>query len=395
MTSSGVHHKTSPCAPAAVPRVPPATRREDLVTVLFGACLTAGAMSDGWAHSNIVETIEGFFTPWHGLLYAGFVATAAWTFWLAYQRRDAAPRWWRDAFPAGYRVGAIGAVVFLLAGLADMAWHEILGVEVGLDAEFSPSHLLLDASAVLLLTSPLRSWWASGERGGRSATGVASLALGVMVPSILLTYASAFLTLAPTRAIGAVGTQQAAILGVDAYLITTLVLVGPFLLAHRRRATPGTAAALAAGVALFDLVMHEFPTPQAWAALGAVCGAGLADVLLLRLDAIRGRDAALRLPLAGALLAGLVVAGHLAGLALDAGIGWTPEVTTGVITLAALLGALLGGLAARPAPAPDPADPARIPPPAGPARIPAPAGPAGATPVVADPVTPAPADPVR
>ncbi|WP_433341949.1 hypothetical protein [Micromonospora sp. CA-111912] len=390
MTSSGVRHEASPSTPAAVPRVPPATRREDLVTVLFGACLTAGAMSDGWAHSNIVESIEGFFTPWHGLLYAGFVATAAWTFWLAYQRRDAAPRWWRDAFPAGYRVGAIGAVAFLFAGLADMAWHEILGVEVGLDAEFSPSHLLLDASAVLLLTSPLRSWWASGERGGRSATGVASLALGVMAPSILLTYASAFLTLAPTRAIGAVGTQQAAILGVDAYLITTLVLVGPFLLAHRRRATPGAAATLAAGVALFDMVMHEFPTPQAWAALGAVCGAGLADVLLLRLDAIRGRGAALRLPIAGALLAGLLVAGHLAGLALAAGIGWTPEVTTGVVTLAALLGALLGGLAARPAPTPD--GPARIPPPADPARIPAPAGPA---PVVADPVPPAPADPGR
>ncbi|WP_320064151.1 hypothetical protein [Micromonospora sp. RTGN7] len=382
MTSSEVHRE----APPRSPRVPPATRREDLVTVVLGACLVAGAMSDGWAHSNIVETIEGFFTPWHGLLYAGFTATAAWTFWLAYQRRDVAPRWWRDAFPAGYRVGAIGAVAFLLAGLADLAWHEIIGVEVGLDAEFSPSHLLLDASAVLLLTSPLRSWWASGERGGRSATGVASLALGVMAPSILLTYASAFLTLAPTRAIGAAGMQQTAVLGVDAYLITALVLVGPFLLVHRRRATPGAGAALVAGVALFDMVMHEFPTPQVWAALAAVCGAGLADVLLLRLDAIRGRDAVLRLPVAGALLAGLVVAGHLAGLALAAGIRWTPEVTTGVVTLAALLGALLGGLAARPAPTP---------PPAVPVRIPAPAGPASAAPVVADPVPPARADPGR
>lgn len=355
MTSSGVRHEAAPVAPATDHRVRPASRREDLVTVLFGACLTAGAMADGWAHNTIVETIEGFFTPWHGLLYAGFAATAAWTFRLAYQRRGDAPRWWRDGWPAGYGIGALGAVGFLLAGLADMAWHETLGVEVGLDASFSPSHLLLDASAVLLLTSPLRSWWASGQGGLRSATGVASLALGVMAPSILLTYASAVLTLAPTRAIGAPGTQQAAVLGVDAYLITTLLLVGPFLLAHRRRGVLGTGAALVAGVALFDLVMYEFPTPHVWAALGAVCGAGLADVLLQRLDAARGPEAALRLPLAGALLAGLVVAGHLTGLALTEGVGWTPEVYTGVVTLAALLGALLGGLAARPSPRPVPA----------------------------------------
>ncbi|WP_229401436.1 hypothetical protein [Micromonospora okii] len=354
MTSSGVRREASPAAPATGPRIRPASRREDLVTVLFGACLTAGAISDGWAHSNVIETIEGFFTPWHGLLYAGFAATAAWTFWLAYQRRGDAPRWWRDGWPAGYGVGAVGAVGFLLAGLADLTWHETLGVEVGLDASFSPSHLLLDASAVLLVTSPLRSWWASGQGGLRSATGVASLTLGVMAPSILLTYASALLTLAPTRAIGGPGAQQAAVLGVDAYLLTTLVLVGPFLLAHRRRAVPGTGAALVAGVALFDMAMYEFPTPQVWAALGAVCGAGLADALLLRLDAVRGSDAALRLPVAGALLAGLVVAGHLTGLALTEGVGWTPEVYTGVVTLAALLGALLGGLAGRPVARPAP-----------------------------------------
>ncbi|WP_431905724.1 hypothetical protein [Micromonospora carbonacea] len=357
MTSSGVRQDTSPSAVAS-PGVPPATRREDLVTVLFGAVLTAGAMSDGWAHSNIIETIEGFFTPWHGLLYAGFVATAAWTCWLAYRRRGGAPRWWRDGWPAGYRVGAIAAATFLLAGLADLTWHETLGVEVGLDAAFSPSHLLLDASAVLLVTSPLRSWWASGEGGARSATGVASLVLGAMAPSILLTYASAFLTLAPTRFIGGLGTQQQAVLGVDAYLLTTLLLVGPFLLVHRRRAAPGTGAALVAGVALFNLVMQEFPTPQTWAALGTLGGAALADALLWRLDAVRGPDAPLRLPLAGALLGGLLVAGHLTGLALAVGVRWTPEVTGGVVVLAALLGALLGGLAARPAgPAPAPVPP--------------------------------------
>ncbi|WP_165945196.1 hypothetical protein [Micromonospora sp. KC723] len=330
------------------PRVRPTSRGEDLVTVLLGACLVAGAMSDGWAHTNIIDTIEGFFTPWHGLLYAGFAATAGWTCWLAYQRRDVAPRWWRDGWPAGYRVGALGVGMFLLGGLADMLWHETLGVEVGLDASFSPSHLLIDAGAVLLLTSPLRAWWASGEGGSRSVTGVLSLAMGAMAPTLLLTHSSAFLSVAPTEAIGAYGNQNGAILGVDAYLVTTVLLTAPFLLAHRRRPTFGAGAALVAGVALFDLVMVEFPASQTVAALTALLGAVLADLALLRLDAVRGPDAALRLPVAGAVYAGLVWAGHLVGLALTDGLRWTPEVSGGVVTLTAIVGAVLGGLAARP-----------------------------------------------
>ncbi|MBM0260074.1 hypothetical protein [Micromonospora sp. 4G55] len=335
---------------ASRPGVAPASRREDLVAVLLGACLVGGALADGWAHTSLLETIEGFFTPWHGLLYAGFAGSAGWICWLAYRRRDRAPRWWRDGWPRGYRVGAIGVAVFAAGGLADMVWHETLGVEVGLDAEFSPSHLLLDGGAVLLLTSPLRSWWASREGGARAATGVASLALGTMATTILLGHSSAFLSAAATRATGAAGAQQAAVLGVDAYLVTTVVIGVPVLLSHRRRATPGAATAVVAGVALFALMMFEFPVPQAWGAVGAITGAALADLALCRSDAVRGPDAVLRPPIAGAVLAALVWGGHLAGLALADGIGWTPEVWSGVVTLTAVEGALLGGLAARPLP---------------------------------------------
>ncbi|GGM06913.1 hypothetical protein [Micromonospora yangpuensis] len=332
------------------PTAPPATRGEDLVTVLLAACLVGGAQADGWAHTNVIETIEGFFTPWHGLLYAGFAATAAWTFWLAYRRRMVAPRWWRDGWPAGYRTGALGVVAFGLAALADLTWHETLGVEVGLDASFSPSHLLLDGAALLVVSSPLRSWWARGEGGLRTVTGVAALTLAAMTPTILLSHSSALLTLAPTRPLGPTTGQLVAVLGVDAYLVTTVLLVVPYLLVHRRRAVPGAGVAVVAGVAVFALGMYEFPTVQTVAALGAICGAGLADLLLHRLDAVRGRSAALRLPVAGAVFAGLVWSGHLLGLALADQLRWTPEVVSGVVTLSAILGAVLGGLAARPLP---------------------------------------------
>jgi hypothetical protein len=359
VTSSGLHEQVGSSGDAFRTRdgraavAEPASTREDLVTVLFGACLVAGAMADGWAHVNIIETLEGFFTPWHGLLYGGFAATAGWTFWLAYQRRRSAPLWWRHGWPAGYRLGAIGVLIFFAGGLGDMIWHETLGIEVGLDAAFSPTHMLIDLGATLLVTSPLRSWWATRASGWRAVTGVASLTLGAMAPTILLTHSSAFITRAPTEPydpeLFQSGSQLAAIAGVDAYLVTTLLLAIPLLLSHRRRAAPGAATAVVAGVALFCMVMFEFPAPQATAALTAVAGAAVADVILLRLDAVRGPDAPLRLPIAGAVFAALVWSGHLLGLQTMQGLGWSPEVWTGVVTLTAILGALLGGLAARPA----------------------------------------------
>jgi hypothetical protein len=143
-----------------------ASPTEDLVTVVLGSWIILGAATDGWAHLNTLSGLQedGFFTPWHALLYSGFTATAGWTVWLAYRRRHRARRWWVDGWPAGYRLGALGMVIFLVAGIADMAWHEVLGIETSIDALLSPSHLLLCVGSVLLLTSPARSWWASGRR---------------------------------------------------------------------------------------------------------------------------------------------------------------------------------------------------------------------------------------
>ena len=66
--------------------------REDAVTAFLGALLVGGVLTDAWAHTNRLSTLENFFTPWHAMLYTGFAATAAWTVWLAYRRRTT-PRW--------------------------------------------------------------------------------------------------------------------------------------------------------------------------------------------------------------------------------------------------------------------------------------------------------------
>lgn len=350
MSASGAV-TTNPPVAGQVAEVEVATPTEDLVTVIFGTCLMLGAMSDGWAHNNILSDVqaEGFFTIWHGLLYSGFAASAAWTFWLAYRRRERHPRWWVDGWPAGYKAGALGVLLFLAAGVADMAWHTTFGIETSIDALLSPSHLLLCAGSVLLLSSPMRSWWATGEGGRRAATGVASMALATTSISVFLLYASAFDYVSPVLPYD--GTQAspgytAASRGVASYVVTTALLVVPLLLAHRRRTTPGVATALVAAVGLFPMGTNEFPRPHATAVFAAIAGAVLVDWILVWLDRTRGFDARGRLPIAGAVFGGLVSAAHLLGLHLDAGILWPVELWTGAVVTSAAVGALLGTLAA-------------------------------------------------
>jgi hypothetical protein len=317
--------------------------------------LIGGSAADAWAHANIVDELESFFTPWHALLYAGFALTAAWTFWLGYRRRTSVARWWLDGWPAGYAIGALGAAGFLVGGALDMVWHTIFGVEVSLDAVLSPSHLLLSVAGTLLVTSPLRAWWATGTTNRRAGTGIAALALGCTFGVLLLSHSTAFKSTTPTQAYDFVtGSQShlAASYASARYLATTVILLVPILLVYRRRSVLGTATAVVGAIFLFNLVTAEFPATLTAVALGATAGAFVVDLIAVRLDAIRGPAAVLRLPIIGGLFGALFTAGHLLGLAVTDGIAWPVELWTGNVVLAALGGALLGGLAT-PAPQAD------------------------------------------
>src|SRR5438445_725148 len=64
------------------------SRREDAITVACTSWLILGLFVDGWAHNH--QKPESFFTPWHALLYSGFLATAAWL-WSRYERHRGVP----------------------------------------------------------------------------------------------------------------------------------------------------------------------------------------------------------------------------------------------------------------------------------------------------------------
>ncbi|MEY4530413.1 MAG: hypothetical protein RLZZ156_1134 [Deinococcota bacterium] len=133
---------------------------DNLITIVLGLWLIAGVFIDGFAHSNLRGTIESFFTPWHAILYAGFTVSALWTMWLVYKEI----RLGRSGFaaiPIGYELGLLGILIFGLGGIGDMIWHSVFGIEVGNAALLSPSHLMLLCGGTLLVTSPLRSGWAT------------------------------------------------------------------------------------------------------------------------------------------------------------------------------------------------------------------------------------------
>lgn len=123
---------------------------------LFSTWFVVGVYLDGWAHIHSLP--EGFFTPWHAIIYSGFLGAAlvlVGTGFLA--RRQGVP--WYQALPAGYGLSLLGAGIFLIAGLADFFWHEVFGIETDIEAIYSPPHLLLVAGGALIASGPLRAAW--------------------------------------------------------------------------------------------------------------------------------------------------------------------------------------------------------------------------------------------
>src|SRR5919108_1454852 len=51
--------------------------RFEWLVVLSSLWLFTGLYLDGWAHNNIPEQIDSFFTPWHMVLYSGYAVSAA------------------------------------------------------------------------------------------------------------------------------------------------------------------------------------------------------------------------------------------------------------------------------------------------------------------------------
>jgi hypothetical protein len=97
------------------------------------------------------------------VLYSGWLANTAFFGAVAVRARRRGHSW-RQVLPAGYGLSLVGCVAFGAGGVPDMVWHQLLGIERDFSAVLSPTHLLLMASAALILAGPLRSAWHGGSR---------------------------------------------------------------------------------------------------------------------------------------------------------------------------------------------------------------------------------------
>ena len=305
----------------------------------FAAWMIVGLFVDGWAHNN--DKPESFFTPWHGLFYSGFLATAVWI---------GAKTSWGRAVPPGYGIGAAGVVVFALGGVFDLVWHSIFGIELDLEALISPSHLVLFGGGLMVLTSPLRSAWS--DPASREPTlsallpAVLSTVLVTAIVGFFLMPFSPFIsngaTSAPYRVLAenpspfnAWLAEEIRIVGLASFLITTVILMAPTLLLARRWPLPnGTVTLLFGTVALLMSALLGFR--MGGTVLAALVGGMAGDVLAQRLRPSASRPRSFR-TFAAAVPAVLWLA-YFGVLALLSDVGWPVELWGGVTVMSALTG---------------------------------------------------------
>ena len=99
-----------------------------------------GAWLDASGHMYLDESLESFFTPWHAMLYSGYLFVLVFYLYVKNQMQD-------------YRfdIGLLGGTIFAIGGASDLVWHTLIGIEVGIEPLLSASHILLFLGSFLML----------------------------------------------------------------------------------------------------------------------------------------------------------------------------------------------------------------------------------------------------
>ena len=79
-------------------------QRFDWAATILAATFTAGVFLDGWAHTH-GRVDDTFLTPWHAVLYSGFLAMAVLLVGRAAWGVARYRLTWRRAMPEGYGLG--------------------------------------------------------------------------------------------------------------------------------------------------------------------------------------------------------------------------------------------------------------------------------------------------
>ena len=300
--------------------------------------ILSGLFLDGWFHNNSPQ-IETFFTPWHGVLYSGVgVAIAVIGEQMLRGRRRGLSR--RQAVPAGYGLAVIGGAVFVGGALADMAWHELLGIEVGVEALLSPTHLTLAVAGFLVFTGPLRAALRAVASDGPAQAiwpAVLSVAFVVTLLGFFTQYVNPLTHLYPTLRPGGSDVDLLNAAGIAGIVLYAATLAGAVLVVALRWRPP-----VGSVLAVVLIPAAYLATQQATYELlpGVIVAGLLAEVLVAWLRPSSQRTTAARITAAA--VPALFTASYVLTLVLTGEVVWSVHLLTGAIALSALAGALVG-----------------------------------------------------
>ena len=286
------------------------------------------------------------------------------------------------AIPVGYGVAIIGLGLLTLGGPIDLIWHSAYGFEVGVDAIYSPPHLMLFFGGLLLCSTGIRSMWAKDDIAPdlrQFAPVILSSILFIGVAGFITMYLSAFMTnVTPTTdfvddlarfndvrsdqsisvnaGLAGYGDDKwpynfySASHGMASMIVTTLILLGPVLLLLRRWRVPaGSVTLIFLGYGLLVNIMTEYRDAVLIVPL-LLTGLSI-DLLQQRLGRERadGRVTLGGIRIVGTAAAAVLWISYYAVLALDKGIGWEPTLWVGALFVGIMTGFGLAFLIAPPA----------------------------------------------
>jgi hypothetical protein len=341
--------------------VPPTSfsARERWVLLIASAWLVSGLQLDAYAHATTPQ-LETFWTPWHGVLYSGIAVSGLTLVWLMRPRLPMIPTYRTLlALPNALRVPVAGMALLLVGGGVDTLWHNIFGIERGLEIFVSPSHefiilgmaLVAAGPALMLATKPGRGL--SGADGTLACISVLLSALPLHIYSL---HASALGIAYFGRPGGTIRIFSTDAQVLHGYLFSTVLLFLPILIMGRRWRLPFGVPALL--VAVPAVLMHlMFLSDESWWLALTVTGAAAGAELVLRLAGRTVRWPSDARWFATGLLAPLIVWGAvLVAATRTVGVGWNVHMVSGLLTLVSLTGGLTALVARRVQPGPVPAD---------------------------------------
>jgi hypothetical protein len=317
------------------------------VMTALGGWLVLGVVLDSLAHVNGLP--DSFFTPWHGVLYSGGLSlcTVLLTVVVGNYVKGYS---WSKAVPKGYGLAVIGAMMFIGAGIFDMVWHVVFGIERNLEAALSPSHTALVTAMTLLLTGPFVSAWkktnTSDQNWNYWLPALLSLVFLLLPSNLILSFANPYFRTYASRNYGLTG-DVALGMGVLSCLFYTLLFTTIVLLLVRRWTLPPgfLVAFVFCNLILGATALQSFKIIPLVPMLGMAFAGGLIVEIFYRWFQPSAHNLKMVHQFAFAVPFSLAILYFLVVALFGGGIGWTVHIWTGVIVASGGLGWLLSFVA--------------------------------------------------